>query len=323
MGQPVRVLVTGASGHLGGVVARHLVACGHEVVGLSRSCRNAAGLSAAVAIDLGRPDAAATVASGQRRCDAIVHAAASLVLDRHSPSISLTNGLGTQQVLELAARWRVESVVFLSGVGVIGRPIELPITEQHRVQPLSAYHASKLYGEQLVRLAGEDGMAALSLRVSAPIGPGMSSDRILPTFVARALAGQPLRLAGRGTRGQDYVDARDVARAVQFGIERGARGLMNVASGRCITNRELAQVCVEVLGSNAEIAFSGEPDPEDELRWEVSIAAAQRELGYEPLYSLEQSILALAALPGSAATPELPGSAATRAAPFGSAATTR
>jgi UDP-glucose 4-epimerase len=287
------VLVTGTSGHVGGVVGAHLLARGHEVVGVSRRLNHSARtVSRALSMDLGNSGAADAIAAGAPRCDAIVHAAAALEADPFAPAISLTNGLGTQQLLALGARWEVESFVYLSSLPVIGRPQTLPITEQHPVNPLSAYHASKLYGEQLVQIAAPGGV---SLRLTAPIGPGMAGERILPMFVRRALAAEPLEVLGDGTRGQDYVDARDIAAAVEAAIERRATGVMNIGSGRCITNIELARVCVELLDSNSEVRPSGAPDPEEGVRWEVSTARAAAAIGYRPRHSLEDSIAALAA----------------------------
>jgi len=197
-------------------------------------------------------------------------------------------------MLELAARWGVESLVYLSSVPVIGRPFELPVTEQHPVDPPSAYHASKLYGEQLVDVARRDGLATVSLRLTAPVGPGMPAARLLPTFVRRALSGETLEVMGEGTRGQDYVDTRDIAAAVEASLVRRATGLLNVASGRCVSNLELARRCVAVVDSSSDVMLSGAPDPEEGVRWEVSIALAERELGYRPRHSLEDSIAAVA-----------------------------
>jgi nucleoside-diphosphate-sugar epimerase len=293
------VLVTGTSGHLGGVIGAHLHEQGHEVVGVSRRLNSSARtVSRAISLDLASAGAAEAIAAAAAPCDAIVHAAAAIDRDPLAPAITLTNGLGTQQLLALATRWKVEGFVFLSSVPVIGRPVELPITESHPVCPASAYHASKLYGEQLVRLGTTTGV---SLRLTAPVGPGMDERRILPVFVRRALRGQPLEVAGEGSRGQDYVDARDVASAVEAALERRATGVLNVASGRCITNLELARLCLEVIDSNSTVRLSGEPDPEEGVRWEVSTARAERQIGYRPAHPLEDSIAALADALGSEA----------------------
>jgi UDP-glucose 4-epimerase len=197
-------------------------------------------------------------------------------------------------MLALAARWQVSSFVYLSSVPVIGLPRELPITEEHPVQPPTAYHASKLFGEHLCSVARAAGTPTVGLRLTAPVGPGMPDGRILPVFVRRALAGEPLELAGEGTRGQDYVDVRDIAAAVEAAIEAEPSGVLNIASGTCTTNLELAHSCVEVLGSASDVLLSGRPDPEDGVRWEVSIERAAASIDYRPSHSLKDSITAVA-----------------------------
>jgi nucleoside-diphosphate-sugar epimerase len=288
----MRILVTGASGHVGGTIATRLLGCGHEVAGLGRRQVPDPRFSDALAFDIARPGLASTVAAETKRCEAIVHAAATLDRDPFAASVTLTNGFGTQQIVELASRWEVASLVYISSLPAIGRPSELPVTEQHPTRPLTAYHASKLYGEHLVALGSQPGV---SLRITAPVGPGMPDDTIMPVLIRRALTGEPLLLHGHGSRAQDYVDLRDVAAAVSACIEHRASGPLNIASGRCISNLELARTCTSVLGSDSEVAFSGSPDPDDDVRWEVSIERAATTIGYRPRHTLEESIAAVAA----------------------------
>jgi nucleoside-diphosphate-sugar epimerase len=288
----VRVLVTGASGHIGGAVARALIDEGHEVVGLSRRWAKIPGLAHTHMVDIGVPGLAGRI--GEQRCDAIVHAAASMAIDPSHPSLSLVNALGTQQVLALAEQWQVQAFAFVSSISVVGRPRELPIGEAHPTAPASAYAASKLHGEQLTELAARRGLKAASLRVTSPIGPGMASGRIVSAFVERALAGEELVLAGRGGRRQDYVDVRDVAAAALACLAERASGVFNVAAGASISNAELARTCVEELASPSQIVLAGDEDPDEDVAWEVSIDRARTELGYEPRRDLRDSLQAVA-----------------------------
>jgi nucleoside-diphosphate-sugar epimerase len=291
----MRVLVTGASGHVGGAIARHLVEVGDEVFGLSRRPGRIAGLAGALELDLGSETAAEQVARQVPACAAIVHAAASLEKQLDAPAIALVNVLGTQQMVRLAQRWDTAQIVFISGVPVIGRPQDLPVTEEHPTDPPTAYHASKLFGETLMQLAGRRGQSTVSLRLTSPVGPGMPADRILSVFVRRALEGEPLLLAGRGTRRQDYVDVRDVAAAVASCLRERVSGLFNIAAGASTSNLELAEKCRCLPGSSSAIHFTGVDDPDEGVNWDVSITEASRRFGYRPQFSLDQSIHAVAA----------------------------
>lgn len=291
----MRVLVTGASGHVGGAIAEHLASEGNHVVGLSRRRATIAGVEEWIELDIGRPGASQATRVATGRCSAIVHAAAALHKNPQAVSLSLTNCLGTQEMTRLAELWQVDRLIYISGVPVVGTPRILPITESHPVAPSSPYLASKLFGEHVVHLAGSRGLSTLALRLTSPVGPGMPDGRILSVFVRRALAGEPLRFAGRGSRRQDYVDVRDVSRAVTLGLGGEAKGILNIAAGRSISNLELAERCVEATSSGSEITPTGQDDPEDGVRWEVSIDSAAEKLGYAPACTLSSSVAAVVA----------------------------
>lgn len=291
----MKVLVTGASGHVGGAIAAHLIQNGWEVVGLSRQASSVAGLVGQIQADLRAPSFVEEVTTAVPACDAIVHTAAALDKDPAAAAISLTNCLGMQHMLALAQRWRVKGFVYTSSVPVIGMPQSLPVTEDHPVNPPTAYHASKVYGEYLLGVARRDGLSGAILRLTSPVGPGMPSSRIFSVFVTRARANAPLSLMGRGTRRQNYVDVRDVAMAVEQCLRQRVDGLFNIAGASSISNYELAQACVETLVSSSPITFTGQADPEEGIAWEVSIARAAERFGYAPRYAIEASIRAVSA----------------------------
>ena len=291
----MRILVTGSSGLVGGAIARRLVEEGHEVVGLSRrSSANLPGEVQQVQGDIAALSFREAV-GGVAPCQAVVHAAASRDYRDDASEISLTNGLGTQQVVALARTWAAEHFVYISGITVIGRPVDLPITEDHATHPLTAYHASKLYGEHLVEIACRAGPAGAILRLTAPVGPGTPDNRILSIFVRRALDNAPITLHGQGLRRQDYVDVRDVGLAVGDCIEQRVAGVYNIAGGRAVSNRELAEQCIRRLDSTSAITFSGRPDPDDDVVWDVSIDKASAAFDYSPRHTLDVSIDAVAA----------------------------
>jgi len=291
----MRVLVTGTTGFVGGAIARHLARLGHEVVGVSRGLSTTLPESVQqVQADIGAPTFVDDLVRTVAPCHGVVHAAASRNTRLDAPEVTLANCLGTQQVLSVARRWPVECFLFISGVTVIGKPCELPIGEEHTTAPRTAYHASKLYGEHLVEIARGEGRPAVSLRLTAPVGPGMPEGRILSIFIRRAVAGAPIELNGRGTRRQNYVDVRDVAAAVEQCVSQRPEGVFNIGGSETISNRQLAETCIKLLESASQITFSGRPDPEDGIAWDVCLEKARRIFGYRPRFSIEDTIRDLA-----------------------------
>jgi nucleoside-diphosphate-sugar epimerase len=149
-----------------------------------------------------------------------------------------------------------------------------------------------LFGEHLVRLAASPALRTASLRLTSPIGPGTPPGRIFSEFAGRARRGEPLVLAGQGGRRQNYVDVRDIARAVGQCLQTGASGIFNVAGTADVSNLELARCCIQTLGSASPVAFSGTADPEEHIAWVVSTEKARRSFGYQPVHSLADSIQA-------------------------------
>jgi nucleoside-diphosphate-sugar epimerase len=290
----MRVFVTGVTGQVGRAIAAHLASQGCHVTGMSRHFQPVPGLSEHVEASLGSEGAMELVRRALQPCEVIVHAAAYLSHDKYDPSISLTNCLGTQQIVRLGHIWKSVQLVYTSSVPVIGRPRQHPITEDHPVQPLTTYHASKLYGEYLMQMAEDDSCRAVSLRLTSPSGPGTPASRILAVFVRKAVAGEPLQILGRGTRKQNYLDVRDAAFAVEACLTKQASGVYNIAAADSISNCELAKLCIDELASSSSIEFVGTHDPEEGVEWGVSVSKAYRDLGYRPRFTTRDSIQAIA-----------------------------
>ncbi len=291
----MRIVVTGIGGHVGGAAARRFLELGHEVVGIGRTPTTTLEGILYCRLDIAEAEFPTEALRRIDACDAFIHAAACLSETPDDTDISRINCLGTQQAIAAASLLQARRFIFFSSLSVLRRPIQTPITEEHPIEPTSAYAASKYYGERLAALASGTAMRTASLRISSPIGPGLKRRRIFRVFVEQALRSAPIAINGSGGRRQDYVDARDIARAAEGLLDSDAEGIFNIGSGRTTSNLELAQRCTTLLHSSADIAFSGTPDPEEGVRWEIDIEKARRVFGYRPAYSLDASILDLAA----------------------------
>lgn len=284
--------MTGVTGFIGSAITRHLALIGHSVVGLhSNSVTRINNQEIAEQIvDVASNKAISLFSNEIEPCDAIIHCAALLDKELFAAKMLSVNCNGIQNMLWLSNKWKCREFVFLSSLPVIGVPKYIPVTEEHPAYPCTAYHASKLFGEHLVDIASELGVLGVSLRVTAPVGPRMPKNRLLPVLVDRALRNNPIELSGTGSRIQNYVDVRDVAQAVSLCLEEQVSGVFNIAGKTCISNIELAEQCVTQCESNSKILFSGQPDPEEDFIWDVSIEKARDELGYNPQYSINDAI---------------------------------
>jgi nucleoside-diphosphate-sugar epimerase len=288
------VLLTGASGHVGGAILRALLQQGHRVSALGRSPVDAPGVESFTA-DLTCAKSLAEALATISPHDALVHAAA--VIDEPVPDATLhqANVLSFEALAQWHRAMGGSRLVFISSLGVIGCPPPHAITEREAVQPPTAYHASKVAGEAIVESIRAHLPHACSLRISSPVGPGMRRRQLFSIFVQRAMRGEPLEVAGIGARRQNFVDVRDIAEAALCCLNAGElSACYNIAGARAVSTLELAEACVRGLGSSSEIRIGATPCPEDAVAWQVSIARAQKELGWAPRHNIEDSIRACA-----------------------------
>jgi UDP-glucose 4-epimerase len=225
-----------------------------------------------------------------KKCDVIIHMAASINMSFDDQSIIDINYIGTYNVCKLAQMLSCQKIIYISSLPVIGKPLQLPITEEHPQQPESLYHITKLSGEYLVRLMKKNGIIPIILRIPSPIGAGMNSGTILPIFLNNALLDKEIVLYGKGMRRQNYIDVRDIAQAIYKSFVSHAEGLFNIASPSSISNYELAKECIKITNSKSIIRFNGIVDPQEDYNWDISIENAKNVLGFQPEYMLADTV---------------------------------
>lgn len=292
----MNILITGSNGFIGSCVSRYLKEQGNYIVGLGRRKEAVCPVDEYICCDMSTDRVRQLYGrekTGKRHLDAVVHLAADMRKDPYGAEIVFHNCVGTQRLLEMCEAQGIKTFVQLSSLPVIGKPVHLPITEEHPLAPPTVYHVTKITEELLADYAYvRHGIRTVSFRISAPIGPGMLPDKIFPVFVSRAVRGEDLVLYGKGTRKQTYIHVQDIAKAVSKALSNtDAHGIYNLSSYNCLSNKELADQCVKLLGSKSKVVYSGCDDTMDEDLWEVSIERIRKDLGYEPDISIEEAIL--------------------------------
>ncbi|GGQ99387.1 NAD-dependent epimerase/dehydratase family protein [Deinococcus ruber] len=166
------------------------------------------------------------------------------------------------------------------------------LSERAHPHPLSTYGLSKLAGTQLLDLAFASGQAQGSvLRVFNPLGAGQS-EATLPGRAAAGLRAARLERRTQLTFGplgsvRDYLDVRDVARAVVLvaGLN-SAPTLLNVGSGRPTRSRDLVEALADIAGYRGVLAETAPGSSRSEaVPWQQANIRRMRALGWEPCYS--------------------------------------
>jgi dihydroflavonol-4-reductase len=227
----VRVYVTGASGFIGGHVARGLREAGHEV--------------GDEWIDLLDRDRLRRAIDG---CDAVFHLAALYSYDAPASEHERVNVEGTRTIVELCRELGVRRLVHTSTCGTCGPVPGRPATEADGPPgyELSVpYKRTKLEAERIVLAAARDGLDAVVVNPTTPVGDG---DRF-PTPTGRMVEGVATgRYRGYLDTGMNVVDVRDVARGHLLALEHGRAGERYLLGGVDLTLRELFSAIADLAG---------------------------------------------------------------------------
>jgi UDP-glucose 4-epimerase len=219
-----------------------------------------------------------------RGCDAVVHLAA--VADVNdvlaSPETAeRVNARGTLSVLEAARRAGVTRVVYASTIWVYSDCVPDEVDEDTLLAPPShLYTSTKLAGELYCKAYRElYGTDYTILRFGIPYGPRARGAAVMPAFVSRALAGDPLTLSGDGSQSRRFVYVEDLADGVARSLCDIAVGrVYNLAGDETVTIRQIAETIRELMG-DVEIVYTlGRPG--DFGGKIVSSRRARRELGW-------------------------------------------
>lgn len=240
-----RVLVTGVSGFVGSAVARAIVAAGYAVRGAARASSGRLLLDAfpgeLASADMRDEPAMRTALEG---CDALVHVAADYRLWARDPAEIETNTLeGTRATMAAARAVGVRRIVYTSSVATIA---PLPDGAADETRPLTpdtaigAYKRAKVRAERLVQAMVADGLPAVIVHPSTPIGPRDAK----PTPTGRTLLDAALgRTPAFVDTGLNLVHVDDVAHGHVLALEHGQVGRGYILGGEDVT---LAALLAEI-----------------------------------------------------------------------------
>ncbi|HEV2171694.1 MAG TPA: GDP-mannose 4,6-dehydratase [Candidatus Binatus sp.] len=164
---------------------------------------------------------------------------------------------GTQVMLSAARAAGIERFFFAS-TGDVYRPAEQPHRECDSLEPFNIYGLSKLLGERLVDLASKEQPTAHFVigRLFNLYGSRETNAHFIPETIKqlRGNSRVSLKLGNLSPR-RDLVPVGDAARAIIEMLERSAPGLnvMNVASGRDWSMREVIDLLAELLGKQIDV----------------------------------------------------------------------
>jgi UDP-glucose 4-epimerase len=289
----MRVLVTGGAGFIGSHVVDRLTAAGIQarIFDLVPSPHHGAHEVETVLGDLLEP---AALRSAMEGCDAVVHLAAMAdvnVVEQRPADAQQVNAEGTLNVLQAARDAGVRRVVYASTIWVYS-DVEAPTADEDTQlnPPGHLYTATKLAGELYCRSYAElYDLEYTILRFGIPYGPRARPEAVVPIFVRKALAGDPLTLAGGGAQSRRFVYVEDLAEGVVCALRpTAANRVYNLVGSEDVTIRDVADTVREAVGDTEIVHVPGRSV--DFAGVEVCGQRAARELNWRPSTSFVQGV---------------------------------
>ncbi|MFC4337177.1 NAD-dependent epimerase/dehydratase family protein [Salininema proteolyticum] len=294
-----RVLVTGGAGFIGSHLVDEYLARGCSVTAVDNYCTGSPkNLASHPGLTVVEADVSEGLPLPEEPYDLVLHFAcpASPVDFETLPvEILKVDSAGTFHALDRAKR---DGARFLmaSTSEVYGDPQVHPQPEEYWGNvnpngPRSCYDEAKRFSEAATFTYRRQGLDAAIVRIFNTYGPRNRPDdgRVIPNFINKALAGEPLPIYGTGeqTRSICYID--DLVSGITALAESGEAGPVNLGSVYELTVKDIADTIVRLTGSQSEVEYhpAREDDPE---RRRPDLAKARELLGYEPQISYEAGL---------------------------------
>ena len=249
----MKVLVTGATGFIGGNLARELWRRGDDVRALVRPDSNRLTIEDTGIVPVeGDILDRHSVDRAVQGCEGVVQVAAAYTFWSRDPAgVSRTNVAGTMNVLEAARQAGVSRTVYTSTVGTVGLPKDGLGDEDTYLDPKSLhghYKKSKYRAEQEALAFAAAGMPLVVVNPTAPVGPWdvkpTPTGKMILDFLRRKV---PAYLK----TGMNLVDVADVVEGHILALEKGKSGERYILGNRNVSLKEIFDILSSLTGLSA------------------------------------------------------------------------
>ncbi len=295
----MEILVTGGAGFIGKYLVRSLLEKDDSVTifdNVSKSTKDS--ISSLVDIgakviegDITKP---LDIQNAVKDQDVVIHLAAKISVPESIKNPAETfqvNVDGTRNVLAACEKNHVKKLIVASSAAVYGEGFpNVKLTEKSETNPISPYGESKVKMEQEIReFESKHDIDCIILRFFNIYGIGQSSEYagVITKFMKRITQEKPLEIFGDGLQTRDFVAIDDVISSIHNAISFGKSGTYNIASGKAVTIKELAELMVSISGKKLEIQHTAALKG-DIRNSQADISLAKKDLGYSPKFELDR-----------------------------------
>ncbi|MFH1450138.1 MAG: NAD-dependent epimerase/dehydratase family protein [bacterium] len=295
----MKVLVTGGAGFIGSNCVDRLVEEGIEVVVVDNlstgHLENIHKKAKFYQLDIN--ELTISEIFEKEKFDYLIHFAAQMNV-RHSLKDPLfdakVNILGSINLIENCKKFKVSKFIYIStGGAVFGEPKYLPVDEDHPINPLCPYGASKHTVEHYLYMYQENyDLNYTILRYPNVYGPRqdpLGEAGVIAVFTQQMIKNMQPTIFGDGLQTRDYVYVGDVVEATFLALTKGDGKTYNIGSGKETNVNELFQTLKKVTSFKLDPVY-GDPIPGEIRRISLNGSLAKKELSWKEPLSLEEGI---------------------------------
>jgi dTDP-glucose 4,6-dehydratase len=298
----MRVVITGGAGFLGSHLCERFLRDSHEVICIDNLLTGSADNIAHLPKDnfVFMHYDVTNYISVEGPVDAVLHFAspASPIDYIKFPIQTLKVGsLGTHKALGLA-KAKAAKFLLASTSEVYGDPLIHPQTEDYwgnvnPIGPRGVYDEAKRFAEALVMAYHRShGLNTRIVRIFNTYGPRMriNDGRVVPAFCSQAITGQPITVFGDGRQTRSFCYVDDLVEGIVRLLNSDYCEPVNIGNPREMTMLEFADIIQKITGANVPVIHQPLPENDPKTR-QPDISLAQKLLGWEPKFPLEEGLL--------------------------------
>lgn len=295
----MNVIILGGAGFIGKHLAKSLLNRGFFVTifdNFSNSTKNSTTslVNSGARIIEGDITNLQSIINATKKQDYVIHLAAKISVEDSIKNPSETfhiNVEGTKNVLKACKENHITKLIVASSAAVYGESMkDTKLSEESKTSPISPYGQSKAIMEQEIKkFAAKHEIKCVILRFFNVYGVGQSNEYagVITKFIKNIADDKPLEIFGTGMQTRDFVAVQDVVEAIHNAMINGQSKIYNIASGKAITVKELAETMISLSNKKLDIKYLQAKEG-DIMYSEADISLAKKELGYKPKHDLNE-----------------------------------
>jgi dTDP-glucose 4,6-dehydratase len=225
----------------------------------------------------------------------VVHFAAESHVDRSirdASSFLKTNIQGTQIILDIAKKHKIERFIHISTDEVYGDRKRGEFSEESVLRPSNPYSASKAGADLLVKsYIRTYKFPAIIVRPCNNYGPWQYPEKLIPLSIFKIVKNKKIPIYAKGKNVREWLFVQDCAEGILQILKKGKPGeIYNLGSGREKQNIQVARMLLRILKAPPNLIQFIKDRPGHDIRYSLDSRKVHKETGWQPKVNFEKGL---------------------------------